>query len=63
MTAFQTKLLNNLTAEILLGQIYNYVHGYDETKKKHSAKAIHGEVDENATDYDRYVYVKHGRLY
>ena len=40
MTAFQMKLLN-LTAEILLGQIsyrqradiYNYVHGYDETKK------------------------------
>lgn len=42
MTAFQMKLLHNLNAEILLGQIsykqkseiYNYTHGYDCAAKK-----------------------------
>lgn len=42
MTAFQTKLLHSLSAEILLGQIsykqkseiYNYTHGYDSATKK-----------------------------
>ena len=43
-TAFQTKMLSPLTAEILLGQIsyrqraeiYNYVHGYESVAKKAS---------------------------
>jgi hypothetical protein len=42
MTAFQTTMLNTLSAEILLGQIsykqkseiYNYTHGYDCVTKK-----------------------------
>ena len=42
MTAFQTKLLHSLSAEILLGQIsykqrseiYNYTHGYDSVTKQ-----------------------------
>lgn len=62
MTAFQTKLLTNLTAEILLGQvsyrqradIYNYVHGCDK-KRKDSVKAVPSDLEKNAVDYDRYV--------
>jgi hypothetical protein len=64
MTAFQTKVLSNLTAEMLLGQIsyrqradiYNYIHGYDQTKKQ-SVAAVPSEFGENG-DYDRYMYVK-----
>ena len=45
VTAFETKLLSSLTAEIWLGQIsyqqrtdiYNYVHGYDSIKKQCSS--------------------------
>ena len=61
MTAFETKLLYQLTAEILLGHIsyqqrsdiYNYVHGYDSARKQCNQPTAHARLQKS----DRYMFV------
>ncbi len=51
MTVFETKMLQSLNAEILLGQltyrqksdIYNYCHGYDSSTKQGPIQTSHYE--------------------
>ena len=52
-TAFQTKMLHSVTAEILLGQIlyrqraeiYNYVHGYNSVIKQGPKCTLRSETE------------------
>ena len=61
MTAFETKLLYQLTAEILLGHIsyrqrsdiYNYVHGCDSARKQCNQPTAHARLLKS----DRYMFV------
>ena len=65
MTAFATKLLLGLTAELLLGQIsyqqradiYNYIHGYDSVKKQCVQNVSNDDKNESLFRFICFVFI------